>query len=312
MKYKLVTLEYTTDGRGTWIHLVGRGEDLSRDLTRIKPSLCRPYCFIQASDLDLCEEPFIESGLTTILGEPVVKIEFKYPYQVKEFKKKMLERGALTFESDIRFRDVFLKDSGILSGYRKTDAGIEPIDAREIPLRVMYLDLETYSSIEEKVDPKRASDPIISASLYDSYTKKFYLYYWHTRELDVDPRFNAYVSNFDNEASLLTGLAEGIARLDPDVITGWYLSSFDIPYLLSRMKKKGLDTATLSPLKLKSKLERSGGDRLEGRIYGRNIIGLERVYTLYKGKVSNLSLDATGKREGIGGKIALGKEVRKV
>lgn len=48
------------------------------------------------------------------------------------------------------------------------------------------------------------------------------------------------IRSYDDESGMLKGFAEFIVRSDPDVLTGYNIQAFDLPYLVRRMERNGL------------------------------------------------------------------------
>ena len=298
LRCKLSTLEYRTDNHGTRVYLVGRREDLLRDITE---TIGVPYCYIKTQDRAKCSRPYERTSLTTMFGEEVIRIPFKHPSEVRRFRDQMRDLGVYTYESDIRFRDVYLRDSGILSGYTRDGLGdIRPVDALDIPLLVLYLDIEVGSSKVRTPCPN-SRDPIVCCTLEDSYTHRRVTYYLG------DPVDLEDTCHCSSEKELLENITREIQSIDPDIITGWFTSTFDLPYIINRMRQLGLDTSLLSPLGFRSRIEKTSDGRSRARIYGRNVIGLEEVYSLLRG-TSSLKLDEVAKLELGYGKLEFDRE----
>jgi DNA polymerase delta subunit 1 len=56
------------------------------------------------------------------------------------------------------------------------------------------------------------------------------------------PIVGADVMSFDDERDLLAMWAKLIRDVDPDVIIGYNIANFDLPYLIERSRVLGLDT----------------------------------------------------------------------
>ena len=56
------------------------------------------------------------------------------------------------------------------------------------------------------------------------------------------PIVGADVMAFEDEADLLSCWAKLIRDVDPDVIIGYNIANFDLPYLIERSRVKGLDS----------------------------------------------------------------------
>ena len=93
--------------------------------------------------------------------------------------------------------------------------------------RVCNFDLENRASVDCVDTP----EPIISLAAYDSLTGEYT--YWDIKEL-----------NEVKEREMLEDFFKYVSKFD--VLTGFNISKFDIPYLLNRAKKVGVDTSLIT------------------------------------------------------------------
>src|SRR5262249_46310511 len=83
----------------------------------IREDRFRPYCFIRASQAGqavlrrgrLEEAP----GLTTLAGEPVLRVVFERPAELRDARTKIGASGIDLYEADLRFPIRFLIDRGL-------------------------------------------------------------------------------------------------------------------------------------------------------------------------------------------------------
>ena len=101
------------------------------------------------------------------------------------------------------------------------------------PLRVHYVDIETYSP-DAFPHPEIAPDTVNVITLYDSLDKKFYS--WGIGKCNYKQDNLIYV-NCSSERQLLLKFLNHLGRDHPDVITGWNIEFFDVPYLINRINK---------------------------------------------------------------------------
>jgi len=100
-------------------------------------------------------------------------------------------------------------------------------------IRVFNFDIECASD-EGFPYPENAEYEVISISLYDSQTKIIYV--WGLYEYN-NSREDVIYHHSSTEESLLRSFIEFWRTNCPDVMTGWNISTFDIPYLVNRIKK---------------------------------------------------------------------------
>lgn len=99
------------------------------------------------------------------------------------------------------------------------------------PLKIFYLDIETYSP-DEFPEPSLAKAPINVITVYDSLTEKFYSFGLG----DYQPRDNIVYKKCDDEKILLESFLQFYENDYPDIVATWNGEIFDIPYLVHRIK----------------------------------------------------------------------------
>jgi len=143
-------------------------------------------------------------------------------------------------------------------------------------IKILCFDFEMGS--ESGGFPNAENDPIIAFGLFmlgDNY---------------LDPLNNDIIIEIDrkNEKKLLEKFIDYIVDLDPDITAGYFSSSFDIPYFLTRCKKLGINVDRLHRLKPEKSMmnnffEVNGFEVLTGPA---SSLGYGRVhYDIYKNDV---------------------------
>ncbi|MHA1595275.1 MAG: DNA-directed DNA polymerase [Candidatus Baldrarchaeia archaeon] len=202
------------------------------------------------------ERKFLPLGYQRSKRE-VLRVEVRVPTQVKEIRDKVrkMEGVIEVFEADIPFRYRYMIDNGIY-GYSllrvkgeviKTSLGktsmemkahevrvVEDEVAPKVELKMMSFDIECLPS-NDKLLPDPSKDPIIiiSIAFYPSFDGKDTL-------VLVSRPVNAKIDNiecFNGEEEMLRRFLEIIDAYDPDLITGYNILNFDLPYLLRRLKE---------------------------------------------------------------------------
>ena len=97
---------------------------------------------------------------------------------------------------------------------------------------ICNIDIETES---EHGFPQvsEAKEAITAITMKDSYTNKFWVF---GRGKFITSRDDVHYINCENEKDLIEKFLEAYVKLKPDIITGWNIETFDIPYLIRRIK----------------------------------------------------------------------------
>jgi len=204
--------------------------DSSGKLKTIKQHY-RPYLFVPA-EINLPENSGIlrvEDGYTSIYGEPLKKIVYRTVPDLVESRKLIEHFGYMTYESRIPFVERFLIDKGIKTGIEITDHSIVPTDFQADP-RIIWLDIEsTTLSI--------GAEPIVVTGVLDVNAQKIYLITTIKDEPQIErlTHFDLIIQQVNSEAEMLAGLEFLIKRkIDPDLILGFNLSGYDLPFIYKR------------------------------------------------------------------------------
>ena len=103
----------------------------------------------------------------------------------------------------------------------------------DAPLRYMALDIETVSDDENKM-PVAERDPIVMISLV------FEPGFRGKKSIILSTRSGDGIEPCNDEKDMLKKLIETIMEYDPDVITGFNINNFDMPYIIDRMRKNNV------------------------------------------------------------------------
>jgi DNA polymerase elongation subunit (family B) len=102
-----------------------------------------------------------------------------------------------------------------------------------------------------------------------------------------------------NENELLTKFGKFFRHCNFDILTGWYIDEFDVPYIVRRMNLLGLDSSVLSPINI---INEDNNGHIT--IAGLNILDYLRLYKEFiKEPRSSYSLDNISKVEVGEGKL---------
>ena len=142
--YRVNYVSYLIEDSKPVVYVIGRDRSGNRDVVKIYDFY--PYFYVSTDTArKIPMYPWIrmeETDKISILGSPVVRIYCQTPSQVPRTKELIMNRGYLTYEADILFKYVYMKDTDLISGYRKIDDHtIVPIDCNFSSLLVLYLSL---------------------------------------------------------------------------------------------------------------------------------------------------------------------------
>jgi len=164
----------------------------------------------------LYTQTFVDSDITTTLGEPVEPITFQNMKDANEWKRKMGE----SVYGGIPFKYAYISDN-----YP------EYIEFNLEKIKIQYLDIEcsTENGFPDSANP---IEEITAITVSDG--RRYFVFgngkYKKHRE-------DVIYKDFGSEKELLRAYIAFTHGSAPDVITGWNTKYFDIPYLVSRARK---------------------------------------------------------------------------
>jgi len=299
MKIEITRVEYKVLFNEPQIIVFGR--DQSGKAHEITINGFRPYCYIPVSNLQSRHVPgVIENNdtYTSIDKNDVRKVFTKTPGGIK----KLRDRGFDVYEGDIPFVNRFMIDRGITRGIQVPGNNVLYTDVESWndlstnhPYRICMMDIECDDS---RGFPRASRDAILCISLHDSFTDTITSLIWRpgapgakidpfgeqnntlqSRTNDVldpsrSPRKRKHVViEYPSERTMLRGLIGYLDTNDPDVISGWNIDNFDIPYLTTRFEMYNLSIGQFSRIK---EIE---DDKIRGRGIFDLLTGYQRYHT---------------------------------
>jgi DNA polymerase I len=218
----------------------------------------------------------------------LVKITLRSPSFVPTLREELLRQKFVekTYEADILFKYRFLADYNLF-GMRwyeiegnpvnsqtvftsiKIEANsIKEISDRIFEPRILSIDIECLNR-GGMPDPKK--DQIILISLYFSHEYK------GKKSLVLSARKLPFEDtlSFDNEKEMLEEFLKIVREYDPDVIVGYNINNFDIPYLVKRMQFLGIPPL-IGRCKKMPKIQKIG-ERYKVSITGRVIFDIYEI-----------------------------------
>ena len=99
-------------------------------------------------------------------------------------------------------------------------------------MKIYALDIEVqcengFPNVEE------AAEEMLSITIKDMVTKQFYC--WAVREFDPPENVKHFI--FDSEREMLMNFMEWWAQNTPDILTGWNVNLYDVPYIARRLNR---------------------------------------------------------------------------
>lgn len=188
----------------------------------------------------------------------------------------------------------------------------EDPDFSKNPLRVFFIDIETYSP-NGFPNPLEALDEITVITVYDSITKHYTVFgngcTYFEKDDDVIYRY------YKNENEMLRGFVRWWRKHFPDIVSGWYSYGFDMPYICNRLARIYGDefaAAKLSPVgrayhKEDCKKRFGAVERIYDQLWtieGVTHIDMQAAYYKFSPKkLESYSLNSVCSAEGLGQKL---------
>jgi DNA polymerase elongation subunit (family B) len=262
----------------------------TEDGERIKTECSfEPYLYIESKD---------HEDAVSIFNTPLKKLKFNNQFDRARYVK---DTPLKRLFYNINVEQQFLLDT-FKNEVSKPSFG-------NFPLKIFYLDIETYAT-DHFATPQEASDPINLITIYDSLQNRYFT--WGCKNYSTLEEDVTYFKCKD-ERDLLRSFVKFWKNDPPDIVTGWNIHGYDIPYIMNRLSiifdedynKK------LSPVERIQLIENAAVNKL-GRqidrwvIKGVSILDYMELYeTLCGGKRESMSLNYISEFELGDSKIAI-------
>jgi DNA polymerase elongation subunit (family B) len=307
-KHLFLRSEY--DYKNNWIYLYGRDMKTAETKTFIIDDFLA-YFYVQ-EDVEVPYHPntiATKPGYNALMGERVKKIIMLSPGDVGRFKGKFVQ----SWESDVKFEQRFLIDLGIKFFFYvpegKTRLSYKDIDVRLkqdesglddgrdiVKYRYLYFDIEVRVKDDGRMAHiQNADEPIISLGFTTKTHKRRMALIQHRNESKrVEQKNGLVVSYYNNEKDMLKAFFDMIEKIDPDVLTGWFVD-FDVNYTINRCRTLKIESQfSRNPFKDISEaydykgVEREARDRVKGRM----VFDLKKGYQRIANTTQNSLNDA--------------------
>ncbi len=182
----------------------------------------------------------------------VWKIVLKNPAKTPEIRDRLKAKGFDVYEADIPFKYRFMADFGIEGMDWVSVDDEKPVNTNTVnvnkkivlesiksvkreccDLKYMAFDIECVS-LKEGTVPDSKRDPVIMISVVFSHPHK------GNKSMVMATRPGKGAKNYEDEEKMLEAFRDLILDYDPDVLTGFNIKNFDLPYILERMEKKDI------------------------------------------------------------------------
>jgi uracil-DNA glycosylase family 4 len=154
---------------------------------------------------------------------------------VKNKEKAILDH-TITYDGDLRLT---VKHAHDYYAQSKGEANVD--------LKIMFTDIETLTESKSFSPPEEANDMIVMLTYHCD--KKYVTYVVDNKILlknkdAEDITEEAIICKSEKE--LLSRFITDLKKLEIDVLTGWNSNNFDIPYIVNRAAKCGIDPSSIS------------------------------------------------------------------
>jgi DNA polymerase I len=255
-------VEYTNSPQGPIIHIFGR--DPGGSAVHLEVTGFRPYFYAPEEEMARGPPPAgvdVEADHTyrSIRGETLCRLYTRRPTDVRDYRERYRH-----YEADIPFATRFLIDNGLTGGVEAPalQADYRSLRPAEVnaPARTCIMDIECE---DERGFPEPDRDRIIAIACWDSFQDDYSCFLLAAGgEVPVIPSSDEKVTVevYRDEKEMLLALARYLKERDPDILSGWNFLEFDIPYIIARMERLGMNPTCLARLE-----ERTERTALRGR-----------------------------------------------
>lgn len=249
-----------------------------------------PFLYVESKDA---------TDAKSIFNTPLKKMSFRNQKSRRDFVDRSTNKRL--------FYNLSVTQQFLLQSYKDS---VDNPDFGCFPLKIFFLDIETYAT-DHFSTPEAATDPINLITIYDSIENKYYT--WGCSEY-YDINDDVIYTKCKNEKDLLKKFMKFWRNDPPDIVTGWNIHGYDIPYIINRLPQIFEDdyNQKLSPIEniwiqKNAKLNKLGKSIDRWYIAGVSIIDYMELYeNLCGGKRESMSLNYISEYELDESKTAIG------
>ena len=275
MNFQILDADYTYSDNKPVVRLYGR-DDSGNSVCCCVPGF-EPYFYAKAEPetADLLKEKFkdqIKNVEHVLRFEPVgyfknpinmLKITLYDPKGVPVIRDEVRKIVEEIYETDILFRNRYMVDTGIggmgwakteperdlicdhvLSDIRITSHTVEPAEIlKNAPLRHLAFDIECLPLNGAMPIPEHSPIVLMSLAFAPDFKGKKTLVL-----VGKDARIEGDTESCGSEETMLRRFFEIIKEYDPDILVGYNSNSFDIPYIVDRVRTLNKKGAGIEPI----------------------------------------------------------------
>jgi DNA polymerase-2 len=197
-----------------------------------------PYFFVAARDAERVRgASVVPTPLRSFSGEPVARVEVTLPGDVPPLRRRLADAGIACYEADLRFAYRWLIDHDVRGSFavegafeRRPGIGRVYHNPAIVPahwapaLRVLSFDVETSAN----------GGRLYSIAAAGAGGEQVWI---------VRPGAVAGAEAVADERALLERFLAHVRSADPDLITGWNVTDFDLAVLLAACRRTGVRCA---------------------------------------------------------------------
>ena len=162
-----------------------------------------------------------EEKFKTLTGESVKPIKFETPKEAREFIQQY--DGVEGFK-------VYGYERFVYQFISKEFPG--EVDYNINQMKIFALDIEVQCE-NGFPDVEAAAEEMLSITIKDMVSKEFFV--WSVREFEVPDGVKAFI--YDTERDMLTHFIRWWVENTPDILTGWNVNLYDVPYIARRVNR---------------------------------------------------------------------------
>lgn len=250
-----------------------------------------PYLYVESQGWDGAGQA------TSIFNTNLKKISFRTSYD----RYKFVNETSITR----LFHNIGIEQQYLLDTFKHD---VDSPSFVQNPLKIWYLDIEVYAK-DEFPTADKAKYPINLITIYDSLEDVYHT--WGLKPFTPKKNNNKYYY-FKTEKEMLLNFLSFMKRDFPDVITGWNIEQFDIPYIVNRYinlfsKEKAQELSPVNSILYREAMAEKFGKKI-GRwiIHGISCIDyLEAYRTFTPGEKESYSLNFISELELGEGKLTI-------
>lgn len=260
MELQILDVDYIMVGERPVIRILGKDQEGQVVCGFYEGFL--PYFYVEG-DVEKClaDNPLVlkiekvqrKSAIGWQDSKEMWKITISHPAKTPELRELLKSKGLMVYEADILFKYRFLADFGLNGfGWVKIEKSngvstttvfadkkvqitkIKPIEReQDVTLKIMAVDIECVP-IQQGFIPEASKDPVVIISLV------FNTDYKGKKSIILSTRNGEGVAGFETEKEMLEEFVNILKDYDPDIITGYNVNNYDLPYMLERMKRNNI------------------------------------------------------------------------